>query len=104
MNLALAPCDFFLAGCHKWFGSHLPLGIAFCPNPATQAEKFVALGMYRKRFIAEMSRDPGPEALAYFEATPRNWRLDPNAPYPARIIALFEGRDRALAAYGLRKA
>jgi aspartate aminotransferase-like enzyme len=38
VNLSLAPCDFFLAGCHKWLGSHLPLGIAFCPNPATHSE------------------------------------------------------------------
>lgn len=38
LNLSRAPCDFYLAGCHKWLGSHLPLGIGFCPNPATQAE------------------------------------------------------------------
>ena len=38
VNLSLAPCDFYLAGCHKWLGSHLPLGIGFCPNPTTQAE------------------------------------------------------------------
>ncbi len=73
-------------------------------NPATQVEKFDTSGVYRRRFIAEMSPDPGPEALAYFKAAPRKWRLDPNAPYPAPIIALSEGRDRALAAYGLRKA
>ncbi len=38
VNLSLTPCDFYLAGCHKWLGSHLPMGIGFCPNPATQAE------------------------------------------------------------------
>jgi deoxyribodipyrimidine photo-lyase len=73
-------------------------------NPATQAEKFDAGGIYRRRFIAEMSRNPGSEAVAFFEASPRKWRLDPNAPYPAPIIALSDGRDRALAAYGQRNA
>ena len=71
-------------------------------NPATQAEKFDTGGVYRRRFLAELSPKPGPEALSYFEAAPRKWRLDPNAPYPAPIIALSEGRDRALAAYGQR--
>jgi len=35
LDLSRVRCDFFLAGCHKWFGGHLPLGIAFCPNPET---------------------------------------------------------------------
>ena len=73
-------------------------------NPATQAEKFDATGTYRRRFIAEISPTPGAEALSYFDAVPRNWRLDANAPYPAPIIALSVGRDRALAAYGQRNA
>ena len=73
-------------------------------NPATQAEKFDTGGVYRRRFIAELSPHPEAEALSYFEAAPRNWRLDPNAPYPAPIIALSEGRERALAAYGQRNA
>ena len=37
-NLTQTPCDFFLAGCHKWLGSHLPLGIGFMPNPTTRVE------------------------------------------------------------------
>jgi deoxyribodipyrimidine photo-lyase len=73
-------------------------------NPATQAEKFDTAGKYRQRFIAELSREPGPEALAFFEAVPRSWRLDPTASYPKPIIALSEGRDRALAAYSQRNA
>ncbi len=38
LNLVHAPCDLYLTGCHKWLGSHLPLGIGFLPNPATRAE------------------------------------------------------------------
>jgi deoxyribodipyrimidine photo-lyase len=73
-------------------------------NPATQAEKFDISGLYRRRFIAEISPRLGSEAMSYFAAVPRKWQLDPNAPYPAPIIALSEGRIRALAAYGRRDA
>jgi deoxyribodipyrimidine photo-lyase len=73
-------------------------------NPASQAEKFDPRGDYRRRFVAELSRAPGVEALAYFDAVPRSWGLDPQAPYPAPLVDLGEGRARALAAYGARKA
>ncbi len=73
-------------------------------NPAGQAEKFDAKADYRRRFIAELSRNPGPEALAFFDAVPRSWGLNPRAQYPAPVIDLAEGRARALAAYGARKA
>jgi deoxyribodipyrimidine photo-lyase len=77
-------------------------------NPAGQAEKFDARGDYRRRFIAELSRPPlqppEPEALAFFEAAPRAWGLDPAQPYPSPVISLAEGRTRALAAYGARNA
>jgi deoxyribodipyrimidine photo-lyase len=72
-------------------------------NPASQAEKFDPKGDYRRRFLAEMSRAPGAEALAYFDAVPHAWGLDPEAPYPAPVVDLAEGRARALAAYGTRK-
>ena len=71
-------------------------------NPDTQAEKFDPKAAYRQRFIAELTRTPGPDALAFFEAAPRQWRLDPGRPYPAPLIALAEGRARALAAYAAR--
>ena len=71
-------------------------------NPATQAEKFDAKAAYRHRFIAELSRDPGADALGFFAAVPKSWHLDPKAPYPKPVIALSEGRDRALSAYALR--
>ncbi|MEN9409978.1 MAG: hypothetical protein RL216_1952 [Pseudomonadota bacterium] len=71
-------------------------------NPATQVEKFDPKGTYRRRFLAEGQRTPPAEARAYFDAVPRSWRLDPARPYPARIVDLAEGRERALAAYASR--
>lgn len=73
-------------------------------NPAGQAEKFDPRGSYRRRFIAELSREPGAEALGFFRAVPRSWGLDPRAPYPAPVVDLAEGRARALAAYSARNA
>lgn len=71
-------------------------------NPATQAERYDPDGAYRRRFIAEIGRSDGmePEALAYFAAVPRAWGLDPARPYPAPLVDLASGRERALAAYG----
>jgi deoxyribodipyrimidine photo-lyase len=73
-------------------------------NPAGQAEKFDPDASYRRRFVAELSKEPGPEALSYFNAAPLAWRLDPLAPYPAPVIDLAKGRARALAAYATRNA
>lgn len=73
-------------------------------NPATQAEKFDPTGAYRRRFIAELSPIPGPEALDYIRAAPVSWALDPAARYPAPVVALEDGRARALAAYAQRNA
>ena len=45
------------------------------------------------------------DALAWFDAAPRSWHLDPRASYPQRIVTPAEGRARALAAYeGFRAA
>ena len=71
-------------------------------NPAGQAEKFDGDGRYRRRWIAEMSRTAGDEALAYFDAVPMAWRLDPDARYPMPMIDLAAGRELALAAYADR--
>ncbi|WP_137110772.1 deoxyribodipyrimidine photo-lyase [Rhodobacter sp. SY28-1] len=73
-------------------------------NPAGQAEKFDADARYRRRFIAELSKNPGPEALAYFDAVPRSWGLRPDQAYPKPVVDLAEGRAAALAAYGARNA
>lgn len=72
-------------------------------NPATQAEKFDPDQVYVHRFLAELCRRPGPEALSYFEAVPRSWGLNAAARYPEPIVSLAAGRDRALAAYSARK-
>ena len=71
-------------------------------NPATQAEKFDPDRTYRRRFIAELSRAPGADALSFFDAVPRSWGLDPKRPYPAPMVDLAQGRERALQAYRAR--
>jgi deoxyribodipyrimidine photo-lyase len=73
-------------------------------NPATQAEKFDPKATYRRRFIAELAPRPGPDALAFFDAVPRRWALDPARSYPAPLIGLADGRDRALKAYSERNS
>ena len=68
-------------------------------NPATQAEKFDPEGAYRRRWLAELSPRPGPDALDFFEAVPRSWCLSSRQAYPKPMIDLKTGRERALAAY-----
>lgn len=68
-------------------------------NPATQREKFDKDGAYVERWIAEGRDTPHDDALAYFDAVPLRWSLDPDADYPAPMIDLAEGRRRALEAY-----
>ncbi|MSU90524.1 deoxyribodipyrimidine photo-lyase [Rhodobacteraceae bacterium 2CG4] len=68
-------------------------------NPATQAGKFDPEGAYRRRWVAELADRPGPEALDYFDAVPRSWRLSPEQDYPLPMVDLGAGRARALAAY-----
>ncbi len=73
-------------------------------NPATQVEKFDPRAEYRHRFIAELSRKPGADALSYFDAVPKSWALDPTRPYPKPLVDLAEGRKTALAAYAARNS
>ncbi|MEL6211887.1 MAG: FAD-binding domain-containing protein, partial [Pseudomonadota bacterium] len=73
-------------------------------NPITQADKFDKNETYRNRFLAEGRSNPHKDAVAFFEAAPRAWRLDPFAPYPAPVIGHKEGRERALEAYRNRAA
>ena len=67
-------------------------------NPAGQADKFDPDQTYRRRWVAELSRAPGADALSYFSAVPQAWRLDPARRYPLPLVDLAEGRARALAA------
>lgn len=71
-------------------------------NPAGQAEKFDSDAAYRRRWLAEINPRPGGDALSYFEAVPKAWGLRSTQAYPAPIVALADGRARALAAYAAR--
>jgi deoxyribodipyrimidine photo-lyase len=71
-------------------------------NPETQLDKFDPEQAYVRRWIAEGMSAPSEEALSYFEAVPRAWKLSPDAPYPEPIVAAAEGRKRALEAYEAR--
>lgn len=68
-------------------------------NPETQRAKFDPEGGYVRRWIAEGQVAPGAEARAFFDAVPARWRLGPDAPYPAPVVAPEAGRRQALAAY-----
>ncbi len=68
-------------------------------NPDTQAAKFDPAGRYRDRFLAEGRTRPHADALAFFEAAPRAWRLAPEQTSPRPAISLAEGRARALSAF-----
>lgn len=68
-------------------------------NPETQLEKFDPKGQYAKAWIAEGSAQPSDTALSYFKAIPQSWGLSPEDAYPAPVVSLPEGRDRALSAY-----
>jgi deoxyribodipyrimidine photo-lyase len=72
-------------------------------NPATQAQKFDPAGVYQRRWLAEISASPGAEALSFFDAVPKTWKMSPKVNYPATpIVSLESGRERALAAYKVR--
>jgi deoxyribodipyrimidine photo-lyase len=71
-------------------------------NPVTQLDRFDRNRAYADRWIAEGKRNPDPMALAYFDAVPRGWGLDPAAPYPDPVVTPEDGRQRALDAYGAR--
>lgn len=68
-------------------------------NPVTQLDKFDKRRVYVDRWIAEGRRDPGQQALSYFQAVPRSWGLSAKAPYPDPVVTAEAGRKRALAAY-----
>ena len=38
------PCDFYLAGCHKWLRAGQPLGLGFCPRASSRGFLRTALG------------------------------------------------------------
>ncbi len=68
-------------------------------NPATQLDKFDKNRDYTSRWIAEDRANPHDDALAYFDAIPKQWHMSPHDTYPDRIVALDKGRERALENY-----
>src|SRR6056297_2732457 len=68
-------------------------------NPETQLDKFDPERAYVSRWIAEDYAHPSAEALSYFDAIPRSWRLSPDDDYPEPVVGVKQGRERALAAY-----
>ena len=71
-------------------------------NPDTQAEKFDKNREYRARYLAEPYANADTPAFEFFEAIPRNWKMEPRDDYPEPIVALDVGRKRALEAYSDR--
>ena len=68
-------------------------------NPETQRAKFDPDGVYQERWIAEIANNPTKTATSYFDAIPKGWKLKPDLVYPAPVVTLSEGRQRALNAY-----
>ncbi len=68
-------------------------------NPELQAERFDPEGVYRRRFVAGFEGSREPEAIAFFAAAPRRWRLSVDDPLPEPVIPHAAGRRRALAAW-----
>jgi deoxyribodipyrimidine photo-lyase len=72
-------------------------------NPSGQAEKFDADQTYRRRWIAELSRNPPALAQSYFAAVPKSWGLVAGSAYPMPRVDLGAGRARALDALAQSK-
>ena len=68
-------------------------------NPVTQLVKFDKNGGYAGRWIAEGTRSPHADALAYFDAIPHRWNMAPTDRYPQPVVDVGDGRKRALHAY-----
>ena len=58
---------------------------------------------YRDRWLAEFSGENSENALSFFDAIPKIWKLSPQMEYPNPIIDLSEGRTTALDAYKNRE-
>ncbi|MFN7003159.1 MAG: cryptochrome/photolyase family protein [Roseinatronobacter sp.] len=72
-------------------------------NPDTQADKFDPKRAYRRAWVAELSKTPPDTALQLFDACPRKWGMNKDQDYPAPLVDLAEGRNRALDAYQNRQ-
>lgn len=68
-------------------------------NPETQAKRFDGDMAYQDRWLADGRANPHPDALAFYQAAPKSWKLSPDDALPTPAITLAEGRARALDAY-----
>lgn len=68
-------------------------------NPETQLDRFDKDRAYTRRWIAEGRTNPSDDALSFFDAIPRRWKMSPDDDYPEPIVDLSAGRERALDAY-----
>ncbi|MEJ6401944.1 cryptochrome/photolyase family protein [Yoonia sp. 2307UL14-13] len=68
-------------------------------NPVTQLDKFDKDRAYVKRWLAEPYSGPSDTARSYFDMIPRHWAMSTGDDYPEPIVAVDEGRKRALDAY-----
>jgi deoxyribodipyrimidine photo-lyase len=68
-------------------------------NPVTQLDKFDRAGLYARTWIAEGQGEAPDTALSYFDAIPKSWGLAPSDVYPAPVVDMATGRQRALEAY-----
>jgi deoxyribodipyrimidine photo-lyase len=68
-------------------------------NPETQLDKFDKHRDYANRWIAEGKSNPHKDALKFFDAVPRHWKMTPTDRYPAPVVSPADGRKRALEAY-----
>ena len=59
--------------------------------------------MYRNRWLVEFSGKNSKNALSFFDAIPKKWKLKPDMKYPESIVDLSEGRALALEAYKNRQ-
>ncbi len=68
-------------------------------NPVTQLDKFDKDRAYAKRWLAEPYKNASDTARSYFDMIPKQWGMSPDDRYPDPIVAVDEGRKRALDAY-----
>ncbi|NSX55418.1 cryptochrome/photolyase family protein [Parasulfitobacter algicola] len=68
-------------------------------NPVTQLDKFDKNREYVSTWIAEGRKNPAKQALQYFDAIPKQWKMSPEDDYPDPVVKVDEGRKAALSAY-----
>ena len=71
-------------------------------NPITQLDKFDPQRTYADRWIAEGKANPSDTAQSYFDMVPKSWGISKQDAYPAPIVDVKLGRERALDAYKAR--